>query len=391
MRIAYLTHVNVRGTRAHVHNTLKTCEALANTKANVTLISTDTPPSSQEWSMIQQRHTLRTEFQTRFLNVCSHEQSMHPSPWVRLHALIKANIALMRYLWIYRHEIDVIYYRFHLYVACGWFWRFFVQKPVVFESHYVYINNALQQSITSLAVHSANAVVTITRALQTHYHLPERTSIVAPCHAAEIELVPSTPKIELRQQLKIPKDTYILCYTGSIGSTIQGISYEVETLIDILPKLPEKTISLIIGSRDAHDAEPLRAHAQKLDVSNRVILLDWVERHQVMRYLAASDALLIPRVGTAAGSSPSKMFDYLAVGIPIIAAHTPSVDEILSDTHNALLVHAEDTSAWINAVRRIQDNRELATRISKGARKTAEKYTWKHRGSAIYALISKLL
>ncbi|MCC7357362.1 glycosyltransferase [Candidatus Uhrbacteria bacterium] len=391
MRIAYFTHINFRGTRAHVHNTLKTVEAISQAGAQISLISNDDPLTESTVKEIKDHHDIRVPFEMVFLKIAPFAETIHPSRWRRTLTLLKINFLFTKYLIVHRNEIDVVYYRFHLISLPAFVWHFVFGKCVIFESHYVYIYNWLAQALTWFSVRFADGVVCITDALRVHYNLLKEKSIVTPCHASESELVPTTSLIDLRKQLDLPLQSNILCYTGSLGRTIQGISYEVETLVDILPALPESYISVIVGVRDERDADTLRLRAKQAGVNHRVILRPWTDRSIVMSYLGAADILLMPRVGTAPGSSPSKMFDYLAMKKPIIAASTPPVNEILHHEDNALLINADQPQQWIEAIRRLIDHPELAKSISEKAEKDAHSYTWEIRGRKIFDFIRNLL
>ena len=389
MRIAYLSHIDVRSPRAHVHNSLKTCEALQAAGDDVTFINPDMAPADLD--AILRAHDIRTPFQMRFLGRVGAQEQNQPSRIKRVFAVVRMIASLNGYLWRHRKEIDVVYYRYHLLLKPALFAKWILRKRVVFESHYVYLAKPIAQSITNAAVHSADGVVAITDALRKHYVLSDERSVMAPCHAAEFEHVPIEDTATLRRDLDLPSDKIILCYTGSLGATIQGISYEVETMVDVLKDLPTNVISLIVGARsDRPDGEDLRKRAEKLGVADRVIIRPWSDRTTVMKYLAASDVLVMPRVGTAPGSSPSKMFDYLAIAKPIVAASTPPVDEILTDGENALLVDADKPEQWTSAISRVLSDKQLAEKLHDGAMATGRRYTWAERGKTIHAFLERI-
>ncbi len=386
LRIANITQMNIEGSRAHVHNTLKTCEALQRAGGNVSLIFSDVPPG--DLAVIFRRHGITVPFSCHFLGSVTTLEQFHASRIRRLVAFVRLNLSLALYLWKNRHQFDAVYYRNHLLLFPALVWRSFVRKPVFFESHYVYIFKAIPQFVTSLSIKTARGVVAITKALKDFYHLSDQACIVAPCHAVELELVPTDDSSALRRELDLPQSKTILCYTGSLGATIQGISYEVETMVDVLASLSDTYVSLIVGEREGtNDANQLMERASKIGVADRIIIRPWCDRIKLMRYLRAADILLMPRVGTAPGSSPSKMFDYLAVNKPIIAAATPPVEEILINEHNALLVNADRPEEWVNAVHQLNQNKELQAHLIDGAHVDAERYTWMERGRRILAFL----
>lgn len=389
MRVLYVSHIDVRSGRAHVHNTLKTCEAIVLAGAELMYVNPDHAPD--DLSTIFKRQGVVPSFGYRFLDRVGAGEQNQPSRIKRVWAIARMNFALMSFVWRNRHVYDVLYYRYHLLLGPAILSRYILRKPVIFESHYVYLHKRIAQAITNFAVYSANGVVAITEALRAHYRLSEERSIMSPCHGAELESVPKDSAEALRLELDLPLDRSILCYTGSLGATIQGISYEVETMVRVLADLPASYVSLVVGARSDQqkNTQDLIDLARELGVENRLIIRDWCDRSRAMRYLVASDILLMPRVGTAPGSSPTKMFDYVAVGKPIIAATTPPVVEILKDGDNALLVDADVYVSWSDAIHKLERDPSIRDRIIEGARKTADQYTWEARGRNILAFMKR--
>lgn len=371
--------MNVSGTRAHIHNTLKTCEALQAAGADVLFVHPASVP--KDLDDVLARHRIATRFKMEFVDGIAEGDLVQPNVLKRLTSHIKAYGALIKYLMANVKSIDVVYYRHHLISPVAVFFRIWARKPVVFESHYVYIRKMFSQLATRFSIHSANGVVTITDALKKFYRLTSDLSLVVPCHAAEPELVPDEQVENLRRELSLPQDKKILCYTGTLGSTIQGISYEVETMVEILRDLPTDFVSLIVGAKD-NDAYLLQA-ADKAGVQDRLIVRPWCDRETVFKYLAASDYLLMPRVGTAPGSSPSKMFDYLAMKKPIIAASTPPVDEVLKNRINAILVDADRQKEWGEAVKLLESDGALREGIAERSWLDSLEYSWSRRGQRI--------
>jgi glycosyltransferase involved in cell wall biosynthesis len=70
--------------------------------------------------------------------------------------------------------------------------------------------------------------------------------------------------------------------------------------------------------------------------------------------------------GKAARVIPSKAFQALACGTPLVTADTPAARELLEDAESALLVPAGDPQALAEAVRRVAEDQELAQRLSEG-------------------------
>lgn len=87
----------------------------------------------------------------------------------------------------------------------------------------------------------------------------------------------------------------------------------------------------------------------------------------------------------SAWMSPLKIFEYMAVGRPIVATRLPAIEEILIDGRNALLVEPDNIEAWVNAIKRLLGDRKLAIRLSQQAQNgLIASYTWQARVSRIF-------
>ncbi len=112
----------------------------------------------------------------------------------------------------------------------------------------------------------------------------------------------------------------------------------------------------------------------------------FVPHYQVPGWYAQSDIVLLPyqaEIATAGSMSPMKLFEALAAGRPIVASDLPAIREVLTHEQNALLVTANDIGAWKSAIRRLQNDRQLAVKLARAARETAKDHSWEKRAERI--------
>jgi glycosyltransferase involved in cell wall biosynthesis len=83
-----------------------------------------------------------------------------------------------------------------------------------------------------------------------------------------------------------------------------------------------------------------------------------------------ADVLVSPRIG--GGNLPLKVFDYLAVGRPIIATDIPT-HRMLLDEERAMLV-APEASALARGITAVLHDPERARRLGDAARAYAERH-----------------
>jgi glycosyltransferase involved in cell wall biosynthesis len=102
--------------------------------------------------------------------------------------------------------------------------------------------------------------------------------------------------------------------------------------------------------------------------------------------LADASILVLPNTPSAISeryTSPLKLFEYLAMGRPIVASDLPAIREVLTHEQTALLVPAGDAAALAAAIGRLADDRVLAGRLASNAAALAPHYSWEARAERL--------
>jgi glycosyltransferase involved in cell wall biosynthesis len=99
-------------------------------------------------------------------------------------------------------------------------------------------------------------------------------------------------------------------------------------------------------------------------------------------YLAACDVLVSPHVpnpdGTPFFGSPTKLFEYMAMGRGIVASNLDQIGEVLEHGKTALLTAPGDVDGLAAALTCLAVDRELRDRLGAEARRTAvSRHTWR--------------
>jgi glycosyltransferase involved in cell wall biosynthesis len=99
-------------------------------------------------------------------------------------------------------------------------------------------------------------------------------------------------------------------------------------------------------------------------------------------YLAACDVLSSPHVsnpdGTPFFGSPTKLFEYMAMGKGIVASNLGQIGEVLDHGRTAWLVRPGDVDALADGLKRLIDDPDLRDTIGAAARReVVTRYTWR--------------
>jgi glycosyltransferase involved in cell wall biosynthesis len=82
--------------------------------------------------------------------------------------------------------------------------------------------------------------------------------------------------------------------------------------------------------------------------------------------------------------SPLKLFEYMAVGKPLVASRYPDIASVVEDGAAGLLIEPGDVRELSAAIQRLLRDPELAARLGARARRTvAAAHTWRRNAEAV--------
>ncbi|HET6373857.1 MAG TPA: glycosyltransferase family 4 protein, partial [Candidatus Polarisedimenticolia bacterium] len=185
-----------------------------------------------------------------------------------------------------------------------------------------------------------------------------------------------------------PKEIDVL-YCGSLKPW-KG----VDTLIAALRQLPGRTLTLV-GPATPSDAERVRDLAREAGALDRIAILPPVKPVEVWALYARARVGVIPLPGrdyveAREFTSPLKLFEMMAAGLPVVASRLPSLAEYVTDGREAVLVPPDDPAALASGISRVANDPGLAARLSGAARTRASAFTWDARGRDLLAFAERV-
>jgi len=191
---------------------------------------------------------------------------------------------------------------------------------------------------------------------------------------------PGVGGVKARRELGIRDEEIVAGFVGTFGPW-----HGVEKLAEAIKLIPAGRF-LLVGSGSLHVEVEKRLEAEV--ASGRVIFTGAVRHERVPGLLDACDILVAPHVPLADGSeffgSPTKIFEYMAMGKGIVASRLGQIGEVLVDRETALLVEPGSVGKLRDAIVKLIEDAEMRKSLGVKARETAEReHTWTHNARRV--------
>lgn len=194
---------------------------------------------------------------------------------------------------------------------------------------------------------------------------------------------------KIKENLKIEENKIIVGFSGTFGLW-HGIPQLTKAIIKILSnKLSDNIHFLIIGDGLLKsDMERQIGHYKE------VSFVGEVNYSKVQYYLAICDILVSPHCPQIDGNeffgSPTKLFEYMAMGKGIVASSLGQIGKILKDRKTAILVEPENVDQLTNGILELASDPILCKELGENAYlEVLEKYTWDHNIKNLLFAIEK--
>jgi glycosyltransferase involved in cell wall biosynthesis len=160
---------------------------------------------------------------------------------------------------------------------------------------------------------------------------------------------------------------FVVAYVGS-----HGLSHGLGAVLDAAQAQPDVTF-LLVG--DGAERERLLAERDRRQLRN-VVMRPSVSKAEVPGLYAAADACLVPLRDVPIFETfvPSKLFEVLAAGRPVIGAVRGEARDILSRSGGALLVEPERGDQLAHAVEQLRRDPDLRGELGRRGRAFAEQF-----------------
>jgi len=180
----------------------------------------------------------------------------------------------------------------------------------------------------------------------------------------------------IRRRLGVGADQLLAGFVGTFGPW-HGAEVLAEAIGNVEASSPTRFLFIGDGPR-RRQAEAILDRNGRAD---RVTFTGMVGFDETPGLLAACDLCLSPHVPNPDGSpffgSPTKLFEYMASGRPVIASELGQIGEVLRHDRTAWLVPPGDPGSLAQAIVELERRPELRERLGREARRDAERaHSW---------------
>ncbi|MEJ2103804.1 MAG: glycosyltransferase family 4 protein [Ignavibacteriaceae bacterium] len=147
----------------------------------------------------------------------------------------------------------------------------------------------------------------------------------------------------------------------------------LEYLIRALSYLPKKYVLVLFG--DGPDVMKLKNLAADLKVNERVIFFGKVPHEKIQTAIKATDIFVLPSLYEPAGVA---LLDAFAAQVPVVAARTGGIPEIVSDGETGFLVNPGDAKDIAEKIMMISGNPDFVEEMKLKQSETLAKYDMSH-------------
>ncbi len=216
---------------------------------------------------------------------------------------------------------------------------------------------------------------------------------------------PVDHRVALRGQLDIASDSIVATFVGTFGQW-HGSDILAMAIAELIRTHAEwlkahKVIFVLVG--DGVKMPMVKRTLSEVDGASFYRLVGLVPQAEAPGYLATSDILLSPHVENADGTSffgsPTKLFEYMAMGKAIVASRLDQIAHVLDGSLDAanlpavfnpsaesvgVLAEPGNVDQLIDGIRFCVENTDWRVKLGAKARARAlARYTWQHHVEAI--------
>lgn len=257
------------------------------------------------------------------------------------------------------------------------------KKKIIFEAHKIYnktskkVNYSQEKKALSIVdLYVANSIGT-KEGLINNFGIVEKKILVLSNGVNLKSFQRKRVDNNYYNKYQIKKDDKIIVYTGSFQNW-KG----VDVLINAVNYLDIENYKILLIGGYGKNKNRIENIVRNSKCSERIYVDGYLPQEELIKILSMSYIAVIPNKFTEEGenyTSPVKIFEYLALGLPIIASKLPAIQNILKEDENCIFFQPEDPEHLAKKITFLLNNEDLRLNMSKNNLNKSKDYSWEKR------------
>ena len=208
-----------------------------------------------------------------------------------------------------------------------------------------------------------------------------RTTVIS--NGADLRMFsPSLRSQEVRDSFDVGPEDFLVGYFG-----LHGLFQGLEVVVEAAEKLRDRPriTFLMAGDGPCRDDLIALARQKRLDNLRFLGLLPW---SRIPSILASCDAGLVPLAAEFPGTMPSKVYETLASGVPVVISKGCESADLVEHENAGRTFQPGDSDDLADALVELDSNSDELTQIRKNCRKLAERFDYDRIALQIEAILT---
>ena len=226
--------------------------------------------------------------------------------------------------------------------------------------------------LESLGYRRADVVTATTEAARERIsrRFPEvRTAVIS--NGADLNMFdPSHRSQEVRESLGVGPTDFLIGYFG-----LHGLFQGLDVVVEAADRLRDRRTIKFVLAGDGPCKESLNELAERKGLDN-LRFLDLVDQDRMPSLLASCDVALAPLAAEFPGTMPSKVYETLASGVPVVISKGCEGAGLVEESNAGRTFRPGDSDELANVLVELEGDREEVEWIRKNCRHLAERFNY---------------
>jgi len=280
---------------------------------------------------------------------------------------------------------------------CGMKYIFFTWQNVVPEKYMSGLKLKVYKTLVKFNLRLADGVICGNhKAVQIIEELKSKKCelriLISPIAGVDTEKFRPSIVSNWREKLGVKSEEKLILFYGALdkrkGLNVLIDAYKIlNTRYEILD-----TKLIIIGT--GPEQENLKLLTTHYSLLTKVIFLDWLPNDQLPALLNTADVFVYPSVPSGGWEEQFgyAMAEASACGVPVVATHTGSIDEVVRDGETGLLVEPNNPERLVEAIAKVLSSENFAKQMGeKGREYVTQNFSHQIITDKIYNFLHKFL